>query len=792
MKRFNHLIALGSYLALASSGMALGTGCAVEPGVEEAATEEVAIQIRFHDEENALDQQQTFGLLGALAPIEYTDVDRILVDVTYTSNDQPFAVNFDLTQKATNVWEGTLPFLPRNEQLRFTAEASDANGTIIFSGETLATLTIDNQAVVIPLAPAQDQETFDMPRMYRIVYPTEVVEGQEVQIIFTIEGNPGETINYAITSADGTTPFSPSAGSVTLTNTVADFITVYTAPEVGDGKADFTHEVLITSADSLSSVAIATNFTTTVAPRAAGIDGVINTRPSVLFNPVVKELEANGTLNANEVQLTADVSDDGDAALRTYQWSFTPNTGTATATFADTTANPGIMQGYTVDHQGTITLAVTDENGGTTTLYYELLPNQFADAIDHGSANGFKKIVSGDAHTCVLTGEGKVRCWGHGQFGQLGYGNAANVGDTSSTLPYTAGDIPLPVADDGTPADPVIQLVAGNNHTCARLESGLVYCWGENGYGQLGYNTTDDLGDGESVISFGYVTLGGLASKIAAGGNHTCAILQESGALRCWGRNNLGQLGRNHVNNIGDDETVFDAGNVDLGTVTITDIALGNDHTCALLSTGNIRCWGDNGNGQLGYGDNLDRGDDEAIDTLADVSLPGPVRKVAAGAHHTCVHLDNGAMRCWGYQGHGATGYGISNSNFGDQSGEVPLNLADIAVGAPVTDIAVGDFHTCALLSDGNLKCWGEGANGRLGYGNQTDLGTPAASGVDLQGTSAYQLTAGAAHTCALRSNGTARCWGAGANGRLGLGNTSDVYSPAAGSDIAILAAPTP
>jgi alpha-tubulin suppressor-like RCC1 family protein len=231
---------------------------------------------------------------------------------------------------------------------------------------------------------------------------------------------------------------------------------------------------------------------------------------------------------------------------------------------------------------------------------------------------------------------------------------------------------------------------------------------------------------------------------------------------------------------------------VDLGAgVEVKDIALGDYHTCALLSTGAIRCWGLNNYGQLGYGNSQNMGDNEALTGLADVSLPGPVRKVVAGPAHTCALMENGALRCWGYGGDGRTGYGFrssNNYNYGDQSGETPLNLPDINIGAVVTDVTAGDSHTCALASDGSLKCWGSGANGQLGYGNGSNQGTPPAAGVDLDGVSAYQLTAGLNHTCALRSNGTARCWGNGGSGRLGLGNTSTIYSPVAGGDVQIFA----
>ncbi|ACY13690.1 RCC1 domain-containing protein [Haliangium ochraceum] len=773
---------------------ALGAGCAVEP--DSAAPpidppsvtpgeEGAKIQIRFHG--RAMESSLSgLDFRSFLAPLERSDVSKILVDVSNVGTGLPFAVNFALTQESagSDVWFGTLPFLPSGEELRFFAKAYDENEAMLFSGETLVTLTIANQGVVIPLAPAQDQETFDLPRLVRVVYPSEMVAGQENQIVFTIEGNAGETVDYALTSTDGSTPFAPPTGSVTLSNTVADFIALYTPPDVEEA-SDFGYRMTLTSADSLSSVSLATDFTTHVLPRDAGVDGLIGTRPSVLFAPVVRNLEANGSAIPGEVELFADVSDDTDEADLAYQWSFTPNEGTPAAAFADGgTSNPGRLQGYSGEIQGTISLAVSDTNGGTTTLFYEILPEQFTHIVDNDAANGLRRIVAGDAHTCVLTGEDQVRCWGDNQYGQLGYGHETLVGDGNVEFPhpYTAGDVPL--------FQPVRQLVAGNNHTCALLESGLMYCWGDNQYGQLGYNTTEGLGDGEPVTSFGYVTLGGLATRIAAGGDHTCAIL-EGGALRCWGKNAQGQLGRGSVENIGDDENVYLRGNVDLGAgVEVVDIALGGYHTCALLADGAVRCWGYNAYGQLGYGNTEQQGDTESIADLENVSLPGPVRKIVAGLAHTCVLLkNNNRLRCWGHGGEGRLGYGFRPSNnlyVGDQPSEIPINLLDVPTGADVTDVIAGSQHTCALLSSGDLKCWGEGSGGVLGYGNSSDRSGPDEESVGLGGASAYQIAAGAYHTCALRSTGAARCWGFGLYGRLGSGGAGNLSNPNIIDDILV------
>jgi alpha-tubulin suppressor-like RCC1 family protein len=789
MKASSHIIAFSSYVALACSAVLASPGCGT-PDEEQVDSAPVTIEIRYH-ERDAPEQPSVSPLSFALTapdPTKYDQVDKILVDILYAASGQPFYTSFALTEVTPDVWRGDVPLLPRNQQLRFAARALNATGDVAFSGETLATLTTDNQGVQIPLAPAQNNQTFQLPRLLRIVYPAEMYAGREEQIILTVEGNTDAAIGIRIAPAATTTwaGFSPATGTVTLTSTVADFMTVYTPRNV-TADTDFNYQVTITAAGAQSAVAITTNFKITVKPLPPGGSIVTGPQPTALFNPVILGLTANGSAAPGTVELIASVSDDGPLPQSAYQWSYAPSSGTPAATFANNgQGNPGSFEGYTVDHQGTITLAVTDQNNGTTTLNYQLKPMQFADAIDHASVDGLKQIVAGDAHTCVLTGQNRVRCWGANQFGQLGYGNTIDVGDAANRLPYTAGDVPLPVAD------PVIQLVAGNYHTCTLLQSGLVYCWGYNNFGQLGYGRTDNLGDGEPVTSLGYVSLGGLAIRIAAGGDHTCAILQ-SGALRCWGANGSGQLGRGNKQNIGDDETVYSAGNVDLGAgVTVKDLALGSAHTCALLTTGTVRCWGYGGDGALGYGNSNALGDDEPINNLPNVSLTGAVRKLVAGERHTCALTEAGTLRCWGYNGAGQLGQSISGDLYwGNAANELPSTLAsDINMGAQVTDVAAGDSYNCALSSAGQLKCWGGGFYGQLGYGgtgNPANLPAPPATGVNLDGVSAYRITAGLFHTCALRSNGTARCWGRGDNGRLGRGNTITSATATGNVDIKIL-----
>lgn len=764
----------------------LGVGCESATPAPSADTP-VAIQIRFHADgadTRAPAQSAAASVLSGsslalpLEAAERGEVERIFLDIFLAESGDPFVTNFDLTRVATDEWSGEVPLLPRNRQLRFAARALDGNDVLVFSGETFATLAVNSKLVEIPLAPAQDGQTLAMPRLSRIVYPAEITTGHEEQVAFTVHGNAGTEIMWRITASGSPTApsaaFSPASGTLTLGGTVASFATVFAAPAV-EASASFDYQVTLTTQGAHGAVSITTNFHTIIKPLLPGLPIAIGTRPSVRFNPIILSLTANGSETAGAVELVAEVSDDGAQTALTYQWSYAPNPGTAGATFANAgQQNPAMFEGYTTAHAGTLTLAVTDEHGGTTTLHYQLLAGQFADAVDHVPASGIQRIVAGSSHTCALIGAGRVRCWGDNAYGQLGYGNTTDVGDTRDRLPHHAGDVPLPEGD------PVVQLAAGNQHTCALLTSGMISCWGRNHVGQLGYGRIDSLGDDEPVTAWGYVPVGALAARVVTGGDHTCAISHD-GAMRCWGHNDRGQLGRNSTANLGDDEPVYRAGDLNLGAgVLVRDAALGNVHTCALLTTGAVRCWGGNDYGQLGYGHSQRLGDNEPISGLPNLSLTGAVRKLVAGGHHTCALTLSGSLRCWGRGELGQLGQNTGGgSHWGEGGGELPSTLpGDISIGNPISDVIAGGNHTCALSSHAQLKCWGLGTQGQLGQGNFTTLRTPPATAVAMDDAAPYRVTAGAEHTCAQRKDGSVRCWGTGGDGRLGRGSTAS--SPSA------------
>jgi alpha-tubulin suppressor-like RCC1 family protein len=328
------------------------------------------------------------------------------------------------------------------------------------------------------------------------------------------------------------------------------------------------------------------------------------------------------------------------------------------------------------------------------------------------------QVDSEAGHTCVLLNTGAVRCWAQNNVGQLGYGHVDIIGNDE--LPSSAGDVSL-----SSDAD---YIAVGHTHSCALLDTGLVQCWGENGAGQLGYGHQNDIGDDESPSTQSPVSAGGTVEQLAAGGNHTCALL-DTGDVRCWGAGSYGQLGYGNTTHVGDNESITSAGTVSVGG-TVVQLAAGALHTCALLDTGAVRCWGIGSQGRLGYGNSNNIGDNELPSSAGDVPLGGTAIQITAGASHTCALLDTGAVRCWGQDSYHQLGYTGGISHIGDN--ELPSSAGDVNVGGAVAEVAAGSIHTCAMLEAGGIRCWGNGYNGPLGYGNRDTIGddeTPASAG---------------------------------------------------------------
>jgi alpha-tubulin suppressor-like RCC1 family protein len=402
--------------------------------------------------------------------------------------------------------------------------------------------------------------------------------------------------------------------------------------------------------------------------------------------------------------------------------------------------------------------------------------------IPLGAGRTATAIAVALAHTCAVLDDGSAKCWGANSFGQLGQGDVASRGG----FPGEMGDALLPI--DVGAGRTVRAITGGNAHTCAVLDDGSAKCWGWNLAGQLGHEDIESSGDepGEMGDQLAPTDVGGPVTAISAGVVHTCVVL-VSADVKCWGNNQSGRLGQEHSNTLGDapGEMGVALSRSGLGTGrTATAISAGNQHSCALLDDLTVKCWGSALSGQLGQKNTTARGDNalEMGDNLLAIDLGtlGTVIDVAAGGAHTCALLAPGTVKCWGDNASGQLGYG-DTFNRGDVAGQMgaALPAVQLGTGRSAIAIAAGNAHTCALLDNGSVKCWGENSSGQLGQGDTADRGDALAElgdnlpAVDLgTGRTATAITAAAGHSCALLDNGTVKCWGQNGTGQLGQGHT--------------------
>ena len=390
-------------------------------------------------------------------------------------------------------------------------------------------------------------------------------------------------------------------------------------------------------------------------------------------------------------------------------------------------------------------------------------------------------VEAGATHTCALTAFGGIKCWGGNEFGQLGYGDTENIGDDEE--PSTVGMLDV----GGT----VVQIAAGDAHTCVLLDDGSVKCWGSNSNGQLGYPGADVIGDDEGLDDLGAVDLDGRPMDfIAAGGAHTCAA-QDSGLMYCWGAGASGQLGYGNTDDVGDNETPADNGWFSTNG-DISGLSAGYAHTCVVTDPPSVpppsaQCWGDGQYGRLGYGNEETIGDDENGTSAGYVDLGASVvvTQISAGYLHTCATMGSGSAYCWGSDFFSQLG-NLSAFNVGDN--EVPASVQGVSVSGFAIETVAASGHSCALLDDGGVQCWGLGP--LHGYGEEYPLvgndQTPGSLGdVDLGGP-ADDITAAGVHTCVV-IEGAVRCWGDNGSGQLGHPNVvgiGDDESPASAGDV--------
>lgn len=407
-------------------------------------------------------------------------------------------------------------------------------------------------------------------------------------------------------------------------------------------------------------------------------------------------------------------------------------------------------------------------------------------------------IDAGVEHSCALFTTNTIKCWGRNESGQLGYGDAASRGDSAGEVEALA-NVNL---GTGRTAKAVS---AGWGWSCAILDTNALKCWGRNDQGQLGNGAgTASVGDaaGEMGDALVAVNLGtGRTAKAISVGHYevtsfSCAIL-DNNTVKCWGYNGDGQLG---IESADATRGLASAGMgdalpaVNLGTGrTAVSVSVGSEHACAVLDNGSVKCWGSNGWGQLGIGDETSRGklSGQMGDALPAVNLGAgrTATAIAAGTISTCAILDNGAVKCWGGNQSGQLGIGNTSDYGGLTSSPNTLAMSalptvNLGVGRTARSVAVGNETACAVLDNGLVTCWGYGGEGQLGNGGTSSTTSPVTAYSIASGRTATAITLGDDHVCVTDDLGGVRCWGSDDSGRLGtntgLSSTTLVTSPPA------------
>jgi len=480
---------------------------------------------------------------------------------------------------------------------------------------------------------------------------------------------------------------------------------------------------------------------------------------------------------------------------------------------------------------------------------------QVTDSLNNTSTStiniiSISKVVSNPqaTHSCALFSNGGLKCWGNNASGQLGYGNTTSRGTGTTSTTGMGDNLPFVTPILGKMAKDV---VVGGSHTCVILQDDTATCWGANTKGQLGQGNNYTYGkttatttcNGTSLScamsQLAAINFGGQSTikRIYAGNVHTCAILMDD-STRCFGDNSKGELGINSTTNIGTTAAQMTAlAAIGLGSGKFaTSLALGDLHTCALLNDGNVRCWGNNANGQLGvdsvvlYGNATTTGATcvgnkacamSELLNLNPINLGQSAKAIRAGVSMSCAILNDNSAKCWGNNSKGELGqnntikYGNSTATSGTSrtiTNLTPLTGTSLGMGSgsSIIDLAISYYSSgsasgvCAISDTSKVKCWGGNstyqagiatgtsattivsigttatasstaatmtstATGTTSYTNLTNIGTSAVPG-SLMGGAGYYCTV-------INSNSDVKCWGNNAKGQLGMENTTSLGS---------------
>lgn len=398
-----------------------------------------------------------------------------------------------------------------------------------------------------------------------------------------------------------------------------------------------------------------------------------------------------------------------------------------------------------------------------------------------GVLSGIISVSSGGEHTCALSGGGLVYCWGYNGNGNLGDNTTIN----RSTPVQVKG-----VGGTGWLTN-IVAIATGDNHSCAVNSAGSLYCWGYNGYGNLGDSSTTQRNAPVQVVGVSGVGFLSSITRVAAGAQHTCA--SSASTVYCWGRGDYYQLGNNSTSTYQSPIQVFSPG-------TVTDLHAAFHSTC-VAGGGTGYCWGyriDSGGSGSSIGTTPSTLWSNGVTSItASAGSPCAVvnglatcqwssyyysstnnygRNIAAvrsygsgSSSHLCALSTAGTISCVGYNGNGQLGDSTTNNNMNIRS-----ILSPVPSGISINSASTGSQQTCSVVN-GGVNCWGDGQSGALG--NNSTAGSATTSSVRTSGGTELlaisNVSSGQSHSCALSFSGAVYCWGDGQYGVLGNNTTS-------------------
>ena len=351
----------------------------------------------------------------------------------------------------------------------------------------------------------------------------------------------------------------------------------------------------------------------------------------------------------------------------------------------------------------------------------------------------WKKLAAGNYHTCGIKSDDTLWCWGQDSAGALG--NGAGIDS----------NIPVAVTGGGTWKD----VSAGRDFACGIKSDDTLWCWGSDSFGKLGNGAV--VGNQPDPYA---ISGGGSWKQVSINYSHACAIKSDDTAW-CWGLDSAGELG-NGAGTSSTSPTAVTGGH------TWKLIAAGYNHTCAIKSDDSMWCWGNDYYGSVGTGG----GDaDPNQQNPVTVSGGGTWKSVSGGWYSSCGVKTDGSLLCWG----GDIWYGLqANGSGGNQY--VPTAISG---GGTWTSVSMKNYHACAVRTNGSLSCWGTDEYNQLGNGDQNDLyktsptaSTSASTWKALSSGGSDQFATQSGQACAIRSDDTIWCWGSNDQGQLGIGTT--------------------